>query len=174
MTIGARRRLSVFLVAILSVMMVPLATARAVFDGLPDFSKQFSPDTIGPGGVSTLTFTIDNSDEVTAATLIAFSDVLPVAITIATPANVVSTCPDGGGRGDPPPVITAPNGGGTISLIGGSLGAGASCTISVDVTSSTVGTHTNTTGDLTSSVGNSGTASDDLTVTGALPSFSKR
>ena len=101
MTIGARRRLSVFLVAIVSVMMVPLATAGAVFDGLPDFSKQFSPDTIGPGGVSTLTFTIDNSDEVTAATLIAFTDVLPAAIAIATPANIVSTCPDGGGRGDP-------------------------------------------------------------------------
>ena len=28
----------------------------------PTFTKAFSPDTIGPGGVSTLTFTIDNSD----------------------------------------------------------------------------------------------------------------
>ena len=63
-------------------------------------------------------------------------------------------------------IVTATPGAGVITYTGGSVGAGASCTVEADVTSSTVGTHVNTTGDLTSSKGNSGTASDNLTVTG--------
>ena len=47
------------------------------------------------------------------------------------------------------------------------------CLVTVDVTSSTVGTHTNESGDLTSSAGNSGTATDNLIVAADRPGFTK-
>lgn len=129
----------------------------------PTFTKAFSPDTIGPGGVSTLTFTIDNSDG-GAITDLDFTDTLPAAVTIA-PGAPAFTCATG--------TLSAPAGGTTISFTNGNLGAFSVCTITVDVTSSTAGVHTNVSGDLTSSAGNSGTASDDLTVDISLPGFSK-
>ena len=135
---------------------------------VPTFAKVFVPDRIGPGSVSTLTFTITNTATISISSL-AFGDTLPAGVTIADPAVASTTCPFA--------TLTAPDGGTTISLGGGSLGPlPQSCTVSVDVTSSTVGTHTNTTGDLTSSAGNSGTATDDLTVAtdrlGVTKSFS--
>ncbi len=53
----------------------------------PDFSKEFAPDIIGPGSVSTLTFTIDNSAEGVTVDSLAFTDTLPGAVAIADPAN---------------------------------------------------------------------------------------
>ncbi len=132
--------------------------------GPPSFSKSFSPATIGPGSVSTLTFSITNGSASPVMNL-DFTDVLPAGVTIATPANAMNTCLGG--------TLSAPDGGGTISYSGGSLGGGKTCTITVDVTSSTAGTHTNTSGDLISSAGNSGTASADLTVATDRPGFSK-
>ena len=131
----------------------------------PTFTKVFTPDTIGPGSVSTLTFTITNGSA-TPVTELAFTDALPTGATIADPANASSTC---GG----PPTLTAPDGGGTITFADGTVGGSSTCTITVDVTSSTPGTHSNTSGDLTSSAGNSGTATDDLDVDDTLPGFSK-
>ena len=128
-----------------------------------DFSKAFSPSSIAFEAVSTLTFTIDNSASAFAASSLAFTDTLPAGVIVATPNGEVSTC---GGT-----VMAAP-GGSSISLSGGTVGAGASCTVSVDVTGSASGTHVNTSGDLTSSSGNSGPASDTLTVDPPL-SFSK-
>ncbi|MDF1697428.1 MAG: hypothetical protein P1U56_16415, partial [Saprospiraceae bacterium] len=131
----------------------------------PSFSKSFDFTTIGPGSVTTLTFTIDNSGSATGVTNLDFTDNLPAGMTIATPANVTNSC----GMG----TVTAPDGGTTISYTDGTLGAFGVCTITVDVTSSTPGTHTNTTGDLNSSHGNSGTASANLTVATNRPGFSK-
>ena len=131
----------------------------------PAFSKSFDITEIGPGSVSTLTFTIDNTASADGVTDLDFTDNLPAGMTIATPANVTKTC----GLG----TVTAPDGGTTISYTGGTLGAFSTCTITVDVTSSTPGTHTNTTGDLNSSSGNSGTATANLTVATNRPGFSK-
>ncbi|MBE8232290.1 MAG: hypothetical protein HAW67_01045, partial [Endozoicomonadaceae bacterium] len=122
----------------------------------PTFAKVFSPDFIGPGSVSTLQFSITSIDD--AADNITFTDVLPAGMVIATPANAISTC-DG--------EITASSGGNSISFTGGRVAALATCTISVNVASSTLGTATNNTGDLTSSLGNSGIATDDLIVSAA-------
>ncbi len=133
-------------------------------EGTPDFTKVFSPDPIGPGSASMLTFTIDNSGEGTPVSAMAFTDVLPAGVTLASPAFVSNTC---GGT------LTAPNGGTTVSLTGGMLGAGAKCTIVVNVTGSTAGVHMNVSGDLISSAGNSGTAAADLEVTIDLPGFIK-
>ncbi len=131
----------------------------------PVFSKTFNLDTIGPGSTSTLTFTIDNTASGTPVTDLAFTDTYPAGVTNATPANASTTCNLG--------TVTAADGGGSISLSGGTVAGNAVCTLTVDVTSTAAGTHMNTSGDLTSSAGNSGTASDDLTVETTLPGFSK-
>ncbi len=163
--VGARRRRAsgTVLVALATLALVLIA-APAAHAAPPVFTKSFSPATIGPGSTSTLTFSITNGTEPAPVENLAFTDTLPAAVTIASPAGVTNTC-DG--------VVSASAGGATISLSGGDVGVGATCTITVDVTASTPGTHTNTTGDLTSDAGNSGTASADLTVSTALPGFSK-
>ena len=129
----------------------------------PVFTKAFAPGTIGAGSTSRLTFVIDNGDMGAPAGELAFTDVLPADVTLAQPPSVTNTC---GG------VVTAPSGGTTVTLSGASLGPGEACEIAVDVTSQVLGTHTNTSGDLTSTAGNSGPATADLTVD-ARPGFSK-
>jgi len=128
------------------------------------FSAEFTPDTIGPGSTSTLSFTITNPDS-SPVTALAFTNNLPAGVTIADPAQAFTDCAEA--------TLSAPDGGSTITFSGGRLGGNAFCTISVEVTAATPGTHTNVSGDLTSSAGNSGTATDDLTVDTALPGFSK-
>lgn len=131
----------------------------------PSFSKSFDAVEIGMGSVATLTFTIDNTSSGTPATALAFVDNLPAGVTIADPPNIVDNCTGG--------TLTAVAGGTSITYSGGSIVGSSFCTLSVDVTSSTVGTHTNITGDLTSSAGNSGTASANLTVKTDRPGFTK-
>ncbi len=130
---------------------------------VPAFTKAFVPSTIGPGSSSVLTFTITNQSAAPVTDL-AFTDNLPMEVSLASPANGVSSC---GGT------LTAPDGGTTISLTGGTVGALSACVITVSTTGSTPGTYTNLTGDLTSSAGNSGTATADLTVVADRPGFSK-
>ena len=123
----------------------------------PLFDKVFTPGSIEVGQVSTLTFTIDNTASAVTASALDFTDNLPAGVVVADPSNASTTCTGG--------TLTADAGTGVVSYTGGSAGAGASCTVQVDVTSSTQGDHVNTTGDLTSTSGNSGTATDTLTVT---------
>uniref|UniRef100_UPI002B264FAF autotransporter outer membrane beta-barrel domain-containing protein n=1 Tax=Thalassovita sp. TaxID=1979401 RepID=UPI002B264FAF len=142
------------------------ATLSVTAAGAPGFAKVFAPDSIVQGDVSTLTFTIDNSGALVAATALDFSDSFPSGMTVAATPNGSSTCSGG--------TLTAGASADTISFSGGTLAAGASCEISVDVTSATVGDAANTSGDLTSSLGNSGTASATLSVTAAgAPGFAK-
>ena len=124
----------------------------------PGFSKVFAPDPIVSGGTSTLTFTIDNSASAVPASSLGFSDILPAGVLVGPTPNAATTCTGGS--------LAAPAGTGSIGYSGGgSVAAGASCTVTVDVTSSTAGAHVNTSGPLTSSLGTSSTASDTLTVT---------
>ncbi len=135
----------------------------------PTFSKVFSPDSIGPGSTTTLIFTIDNSASVSPVTSLDFTDVLPITpatLVVATPANASTTCSFG--------TLTAVAGSGTISYTGGAVGGSSTCTVSVDVTApATTGTYTNTSGDLTSSAGVSGSATDGLVVSSSEPGFTK-
>jgi hypothetical protein len=135
----------------------------------PTFSKSFAPGLILVGGISTLTFTIDNTASTLAATSLAFSDSLPTdLVQIAATPNATTTCSGG--------TLTAVAGTELISYSGGTVNGSSTCTVSVDVTSSTsgviadvTGTHTNTSGPLTSSAGNSGSASADLVIADAIP-----
>ena len=127
------------------------------------FSKTFTPSTIGPGSTTTLAFTINNPDPENLTNL-TFTDTLPSDVYIATPANTSSTCDS---------VLTAPDGGTTISFSADRFSQYTMCIITVDVTSSVTGTHSNESGQLTSDSGNHGYATADLIVSESLPGFSK-
>ncbi|MEZ5332531.1 MAG: hypothetical protein R2991_10870 [Thermoanaerobaculia bacterium] len=127
----------------------------------PTFAKAFAPSAILAGDVSTLTFTIDNSASALAASALSFTDNLPAGLVVATPNGASTTCTGG--------TIGATPGSGVVSYSGGSVGAGASCTVQADVTGTTAGDYLNVSGDLTSSSGNSGTASDTLTILDVTP-----
>jgi uncharacterized repeat protein (TIGR01451 family)/fimbrial isopeptide formation D2 family protein/LPXTG-motif cell wall-anchored protein len=100
-----------------------------VLDVTPQLDKSFSPQRVPTGGVSTLTLTVTNTSELAAKNGWAFTDTLPEGLTIASPNGVGGTC-------DADTAATA--GGRTINITDGNLAAGQrSCTITVDVTSST-------------------------------------
>ncbi|WP_421906331.1 Ig-like domain-containing protein [Mameliella sp.] len=131
------------------------ASASLSIQPAPTFAKAFAPDTVFLSQSSTLTFTIDNSASSLAASSLDFTDGLPAGVVVASSPNASTTCTGG--------ALTATGGSGTISYTGGTVSAGTTCTVSVDVTTTTAGAHVNTSGDLTSSSGNSGPASDTLT-----------
>ena len=131
----------------------------------PLFGKAFAPATVALGAVSTLSFSIDNSANVVDATGLDFTDNLPTGMVVATPANASTTCTGG--------TLTAASGATVVSYSGGTAPASASCSLQVDVEAQAAGTLNNTTGDLTSSAGNSGPASASLTVSAAEISISK-
>ena len=89
---------------------------------VPDFSKTFNPDTIGVGNTTTLTFEIDNSSSSDPADDMAFTDTMPSEVEVAPVPGVDNDC---GGT------VTAVAGSSTVSLSGGKVGAGETCTISV-------------------------------------------
>ena len=140
------------------------ATATLTVVPPPAFAKSFAPTTVALGGVATLTLTIDNTASTLAATGLDVTDNLPAGLTVANPANVTSTCTGG--------TVTAVSGSGVVTYSGGSVAAGASCTVAVDVAGTAGGILVNTTGQLTSSSGSSGTATATLTVV-PPPTFSK-
>ncbi len=123
----------------------------------PTVTKTFIPDLIIIGGTSTLTIEIDNPNAA-GLTGVAFTDNLPAGVSVASTPNAATT-----GCGTP---TWAPGAGDTaLGFSGGSIAASGTCTVEVDVTSSTPGTVTNTTSVVTSTEApDSGTASDDLTV----------
>ena len=100
----------------------------------PTIDKAFSPNNILAGGVSTLDFTLDNSNA-TPLSDVNFTDNLPAGVVVAGTPNVSNAC---GGT------VTAVAGSGTISLAGGYLDESANCIVSVDVTAATAGTYNNT------------------------------
>lgn len=101
----------------------------------PTVSKSFSPISIVANGTSTLTITIANPNSV-AITGLAFTDNYPGGGTFknaATPA-LGNTC---GGT------ATGNAGATSLSLSGGSIVGGGSCTVSVTVTATAAGTYGN-------------------------------
>ncbi len=128
-------------------------------------SMSFDPSSISQGGVSRLTYGLDNGAAVAAAS-VSLSDSLPAGVVLADPPDVQTTCAGG--------TLTAAAGGSEVSYSGGTLGAGASCTVAVDVTSVAVGSHPNDTERATSSLGTSTPAEATLTVDpAAAPGFAK-
>ena len=125
----------------------------------PVASAAFGAAAIDVGASTPLTFTIENPAANTVPlTGVALSDTLPAGLFVATPNGVSGTC--GGGT------VTALAGSASISLVGGTIPAGSSCTFSVDVTGANVpGPVTTTTGAVSSANGGTGnTAAASLTI----------
>ena len=93
----------------------------------PTFTKQFVPNLTRNGNVVAVVFTITNTATV-PITGLSFIDILPnvpsPGLRITTPPVTSNTC---GG------MLAVTGGGTTISLMNGSLAAGASCVVSVSV-----------------------------------------
>lgn len=100
-------------------------------------SKSFTPAGMAPGQTSRLAIVITNPTPV-ALGATALTDAYPVGVTnTATPAAQL----DGPGCLG---AITAPANGGAISLASGTIPAGGTCTLSVNVTTAAAGSYTNT------------------------------
>jgi large repetitive protein len=122
----------------------------------PTITKIFGAGNVALGQTTTMTFTITNPNPATVLTGVAVTDPLPAGLVVGTPNNLSNSC---GGT------ATAVEGSSSVSLTGGTLAAGASCTVSVNVVSRTAGTITNVTGPVTSTNGGTGgTASAVLNV----------
>jgi len=118
-------------------------------------TKSFSDDTIVANGTSTLSIIIRNPG-VTAISGLAFTDTYPSSNlkNAATPA-LTNTC---GGT------ATGTAGASVLSLSGGSVAAGGSCSISINVTAVALGSYTNSTLVTWTNGGSGATASATLTV----------
>lgn len=126
----------------------------------PTMTKQFLPNSVVAGIPSKLTLTITNpAANSVGLTGLAVTDVFPAGMSVAPTPNFVNNC---GGAVSP----GQSQGDTLLSLSGGTLAVGMSCTVEVDVVSTTVGANINTTGAVTTSnSGTGGTATATLTVT---------
>ncbi|MFM8425687.1 MAG: beta strand repeat-containing protein, partial [Chloroflexota bacterium] len=133
----------------------------------PVIDKVFSPNPIAVGGTSVLTITLTNPNQNTQLTNLAFTDSYPTNLVNTSSPAATTNC---GGT------VTAASGGGSVSLSGGTLDAGKSCSVTVNVTSSSAASYPNSTSATASASAVSGTlnltsntASDTLVVTALTP-----
>jgi uncharacterized repeat protein (TIGR01451 family)/fimbrial isopeptide formation D2 family protein len=132
----------------------------------PTISKAFATPNIAISGTTTLTLTVTNPSTALALSNAAFTDTFPANLLVATPNALTNNC---GGT------VTAAAATGVLSMSGGTLAVNSSCTISVDVTSSVVGSYSNTAGGVSSAqTGTAGAVSNTAVLTVlATPTISK-
>ncbi|MEI7908792.1 MAG: choice-of-anchor Q domain-containing protein [Verrucomicrobiota bacterium] len=123
----------------------------------PVIVAAFGASNIAINGTTSLTFTLTNpAANAGSLTGVAFTNTLPAGLVVATPNGLSNTA---GGT------ATAVAGSGSITLTGGTIAAGASATLVVNVTGTTSGVKNDTTGSVSSTNGGTGgTASASLTV----------
>jgi uncharacterized repeat protein (TIGR01451 family) len=124
----------------------------------PSIMKAFGATSIGLNGVTSLTFTITNpAGNMAALTGVAFTDNFPTGLLVASPNGLVGNC-----NGE---TVGALQNSGSVILSGGTIAAGSSCSIVVNVRGTVAGGLTNTTLAVSSTNGGPGnTASANLTV----------
>ena len=117
----------------------------------PSLAQVFGPAVIGVNGVTSVGFTL-TGPAANSATLsgVGFSDSLPAGLVVATPNGLANGCSGA--------VITANAGSGTITMSGGTLLPNAQCLVVVNVTGTSPGSFTNTTGAVVSANGGNGNA----------------
>jgi len=113
-----------------------LTVTKAVLGGPPSLRKFFYPDEIKPGGGTTLTIILTNTDATAAKLTAPFTDPLPAGMVVyGLPTNVPpNTC---GGT------LTAIKGSGHITLTGGAIPANSTCRLTVLVAVTGAGTYVN-------------------------------
>ena len=139
----------------------------------PTIEKVFNPNPILPGQTTTLTFTVTNPNPSDTLPNVAFNDTFPTSpgnmVVAATPAASTSGC------GAPTFVPAA--GAASISFSGGTIAAGGTCIVKVNVTvpAVTTGGYANTSSAVTTTIGGltrgTDTASSTLTVNPPHPSI---
>ena len=157
------RKFSAAIVAALLLVALPATASAAVSP--PTISSQFTPASIGSGGTTALSFTITNPNASGTLHNVGITDTLPTGLTVDNPNGQNGTCGSAS-------TVTAAAGGSTISLTGGTLAAGANCTIQVSVTSTTPGTYKNSTGSVTSTEAPASTADTQTLTVFGLPTVS--
>ena len=137
------------------------ASASLAVVAPPTISKMFGAPSILLGASTSLTFTITNPAANSVAEAgVAFTDTLPSGLVVATPNGLANNC---GGA------VTATAGTSSISLTGGSVATSSSCTLVVNVTSTTYGVKNNTTGPVSSTNGGTGATSNTATLSVSQP-----
>lgn len=106
----------------------PVSTFTTLLE--PTISYAYGAPQVAIGGAASLTYTVINPNPTAALTGLAFTDALPAGLAIATPNGVVNNL---GGS------LIAIAGTNTISLSGGTLAAGATATMTVNVTGTSIG-----------------------------------
>jgi len=118
----------------------------------PLISIAFGAASVALNGTTTLVFTITNPNVAVGLTGVAFVDNLPAGLVVGPVPGVVDACTDG--------TVTAVAGASSISYFGGTLLAGASCTITVTVQGTVLGVKKNTTEPVTARESGDGSASN--------------
>ncbi len=106
----------------------------------PGFAESFDDDTIVVGETARVTYTMSNPNAGARLYNLAFEDVLPAGLAVASPANAGATCVTDG--------IVAVPGAATIALAGLAIEAGSQCSVSVDVVGTGASVAPNPTGPL--------------------------
>jgi uncharacterized repeat protein (TIGR01451 family) len=121
----------------------------------PAIAKAFGVPAIALNATTSLTFTIQSTNQNLTLNGIAFTDTLPPGLIVASTPNLSNTC---GGT------ATAVGGSSSVSLSAGTLAPQTSCKVSVNVQGTAPGLKTNsvTVSDTVAGTGN--TASDSITV----------
>src|SRR6185312_8907053 len=132
----------------------------------PFITKSFSPKTVVQNSNLTLTFNIRNTGSLLTLTGVGFTDPLPSGLVVAAPPGATNTC--GGTLSG----FTA--GSTSLTLSGGIIAAGATCTITVNVTATGgPGSLNNVTSNVISIEGGAGNYAMDSLVIIVPPSISK-
>ena len=135
------------------------ATANLTVATPPTIVKAFGAASIPVGGTSTITFKISNPNAFSLSGL-TFNDGFPSGMTVAGMPNASNTC---GGTFSPTANATS------VGLSGGTVGSSGSCTLKVNVTDTSAGVQSNTTGALSSNEGGTGATSNTAMLTVVSP-----
>lgn len=122
----------------------------------PLIAIAFGAASVVLNGTTTLVFTITNPNVDVGLTGIAFTDDLPAGIIVGPVPGVINACTGG--------TVTAVAGSSQISYFGGTLLAGASCTITVTVEGTALGFHDDQVESITSREGGPGLPSNIATL----------
>ena len=137
----------------------------------PSIAKAFAPSPILANGTSRLTFTITNPNPNDAISGVAFGDTFPVSPGAMKVAAVPNPSTSGCGAPTFAPVANA----GSITFSAGTIAAGGTCTVAVDITAPATGTYNNTSGNVSYIINaqtvNGNTASASLVVNPPHPSI---
>ncbi|MGB6496320.1 MAG: FG-GAP-like repeat-containing protein, partial [Candidatus Acidiferrum sp.] len=129
----------------------------------PSISSSFGAASIPLNSSTTLSFTVSNPNSSLTLSGLAFTDSLPSGLVVATPSSLSATCTG---------TVTAVAGSNSVTLAGGTLAPSSSCTVSLNVTSSSAGVKNNSVS-ITSTQGGAGNTSNASVTVVAPPTLAK-